>query len=159
MRTAATGKTIGRPRLILALLFVLFGATSGAFGSVRWATLEAIHHLENPNNLTRPGTFGELGAYQFRQITWTMHTTLPFNRALDRTASDMVAVKHYDWLKRGLEKAGVPATTYNIALAWNAGLTAAISGKAPRAAREYASRAANLAAVFDDTTTRVASAR
>jgi hypothetical protein len=48
-----------------------------------------------------------------------------------------------------LDAAGKPATPYNIALAWNGGLAAAINGRAPRAARTYAQRAANLAVVFD----------
>src|SRR6185295_13837375 len=116
---------------ILGLLLVTLAGGVAAHASERWATLEAIHHLENPRNLTRPGAFGELGAYQFRPSTWRMHTSVPFERANDRTASDMVAVKHYDWIKRGLESAGVPATPYNIALAWNGGLGAVIAGKAP----------------------------
>jgi hypothetical protein len=144
---------------MFALLVVLFGAVGGAYGTTRWATLEAIHHLENPRNVTRPGAYGELGAYQFRPATWRMHTNLPFERALDRTVSDMVAVKHYDWLKRQLEKSGLAATPYNIALAWNGGLTAAVTGRAPRAAHDYASRAANLTAVFENSAQQVASAR
>lgn len=114
----------------------------------RDATLQAIHQLENPRNLTRPGRHGELGAYQFRPSTWRMHTKVPFHRALDRATSDAVAIKHYDWLKRGLEREGVPASTYNIALAWNGGLSAAVRGKAPRAAHYYAQRATNLVAVL-----------
>lgn len=142
---------------MLALAF--FGAVGGAFGSVRWATLEAIHHLENPTNVTRPGAYGELGAYQFRPTTWRMHTRVPFHRANDRSVSDVVAVKHYDWLKRGLEKAGMPATPYNIALAWNGGLSAVVAGTAPAVAHDYASRAANLATVFGGAGQGVASAR
>lgn len=114
----------------------------------RWATLEAIHQLENPRNLTRPGRHGELGAYQFRPSTWRMHTTTPFHRAIERPQSDIVAVKHYEWLKSGLERAGVGATPYNIALAWNGGLEAVIRGRAPRAAHAYAERAVNLVSVF-----------
>src|SRR4051812_36950851 len=96
-------------------LFALF--TSAAHASIRWATLEAIHQLENPRNLSRPGPFGELGAYQFRPTTWQMHTKVPFNRALDRQASDEVAVRHYEWLKQRLAAANIPATPYNIGLA------------------------------------------
>jgi len=77
-----------------------------------------------------------------------MYTTVPFMRALDRHASDDVAVKHYEWLKHGLESAGLPATPYNIALAWNGGLDAAVLGRSPAVAHDYAQRAANLAAAF-----------
>lgn len=132
-----------------ALALVLFFSVAAARAAGRWATLEAIHHLENPRNLTRPGPFGELGAYQFRITTWRLHTTIPFSQALDRRTSDIIAVQHYEWLKGKLEAAGKPATPYNIALAWNGGVTAAISGRAPRVAHNYAQRAANLAAVLD----------
>ena len=132
-----------------ALLFVAVASTASAHASSRWATLEAIHKLENPRNLSKPGRHGELGAYQFRVSTWRMHTSTPFQRALDRETSDAIAVKHYEWLKRGLEGARVPASPYNIALAWNGGLAAVISGRSPRIAHDYAQRAANLAAAFD----------
>jgi hypothetical protein len=114
----------------------------------RAATLEAIHMLENPRDLRRPGPCGELGAYQFRPATWHAYTTQPFERALERNVSDYVAERHFEWLKQRLEAARVPVTTYSIALAWNGGIGAAISGRAPRAARDYAQRATNLAGVF-----------
>jgi hypothetical protein len=68
---------------------------------------------------------------------------------LDRRKSDEVAVQHYEYLKRSLEEARIPATSYNIALAWNGGLAGVITGTAPRVAHLYAERAANLAAAFD----------
>ncbi len=132
-----------------AVLFVVFASVASAEPASRWATLEAIHSLENPRNLSRPGPHGELGAYQFRITTWKMHTSLPFSQALDRRFSDLVAVEHYEYLRRGLEAARVPATPYNIALAWNGGLTGAVNGTAPRAARNYAERASNLASALD----------
>lgn len=115
----------------------------------RWATLEAIHHLENPRNSSKPGPKGELGPYQFRRSTWRMHTKEPFTRALDRAVADRVAVRHYEWIKKQLTAAGKPVTAYNVALAWNAGVGAVISNKAPRVARDYAERANNLALTFD----------
>jgi hypothetical protein len=136
---------------IIALCVALFSAVPGAQAASRWATLEAIHKLENPRNSPKPGRHGELGAYQFRSSTWKMHTSVPFQLAIDKGASDAVAVKHYEWIKRGLEAARVPATPYYIALAWNGGLSAAISGRSPRIAHDYAQRAANLAASYDVT--------
>lgn len=128
-------------------LTVLVGV-GGLRASERWATLEAIHQLENPRNSTKPGPFGELGAYQFRASTWQMHTAIPFEKAHDRAISDKVAITHYDYLRRGLIAAGVSATPYNIALAWNSGLGAVIGGRSPRVAHQYASRAANLVGGF-----------
>lgn len=115
----------------------------------RWATLEAIHQIENPRELTRPGTRGELGAYQFRETTWRMHSSQPFARALDRAQSDRVAVQHYEWLKKGLERAGLPVTPYNIALAWNGGLEAVVLGRVVAASHDYARRAETLAEIYD----------
>ena len=136
-------------RSLLALGLACLATGSAAHAASRWATLEAIHKLENPNNLSRPGAHGELGAYQFRLTTWQMHTSTPFREALDRATSDLIAVQHYEWLKVNLEKAGWPASPYNIALAWNGGLRAVTAGRAVRASRDYAQRAANLAAVYD----------
>jgi hypothetical protein len=61
--------------LLLAGAFAaiaLFIANASA--STRWATLEAIHRIENPRNLPNAGPCGELGAYQFREQTWRMRT-------------------------------------------------------------------------------------
>lgn len=154
----AAVKTSSRLLSILrvgAWLLVGGAAAAGANAAEaasRWATLEAIHHLENPRNVQRPGPKGELGPYQFRAATWKQHTNEPFHRALDREVADVVAVKHYEWLKRGLERAGLPASPYNIALAWNGGLDATIRGRAPRVAHEYAQRAANMATVLHNRT-------
>lgn len=136
-------------RLLIWAVVALVISVATAHASTRAATLEAIHQLENPRNLTRPGPRGELGAYQFRAQTWRMHTAAPFVHALDREASDAVAVKHYEWLRVSLERAGWPATPYAIGLAWNGGLEAVLRGNSPRAARDYAQRVANLAAVFE----------
>jgi hypothetical protein len=133
-------------RLLAGVACAFALAAPIAQASVRWATLEAIHQIENPTDSPRYGSCGELGAYQFLPTTWSMHSREPFRRALDRSASDAVAVRHYEYIKSNLERAGVNATPYMIGLAWNGGLDGAISGRAPRAAREYAQRVANLAA-------------
>ena len=143
MKTTIKQVCLGRVGLI-GMLFVLLAVPAGRAAG-RWATLEAIHHLENPRNLARPGAKGELGAYQFRASTWQMYTSVPFSRALDRLESDRVAVQHYEWLRRGLERAGQTATPYLIALAWNSGLDAAVNGRSPAVAHDYAQRAVNLA--------------
>ena len=110
----------------------------------RTQVLLAIHQVENPANLTRPGPRGELGAYQFRRGTWRMHSQEPFSRANERAVADEVAVKHYEWIKRGLIRAGMEPNAFNIALAWNSGLQAVTSHRAPRASHRYAQRVANL---------------
>ena len=142
-------RTFRRTRFFGAIVAAFVGFSGESRAASRWATLEAIHALENPRNLSRPGPFGELGAYQFREMTWRIHTTVPFAQALNRQVSDQVAILHYDWLKRGLEQARLPVTSYNIALAWNGGLNAVRRGSAPSVAHDYASRAVNLADSFE----------
>jgi hypothetical protein len=129
---------------------------SPARATERWETLQAIHSVENPNNSQSPGPCGELGAYQFRAETWRMHSRRPFDAALDRRYSDEVAVLHYEWIKSGLLRSGVPPTVYNIAMAWNAGVSAVVRDDAPASSRDYAARVNNLAA---ELRSRLASSR
>ena len=153
MRTHLSPLLRPRAARIAGLLPVLFAAAlffpKQAQASERWATLEAIHQLENPQDSSEPGTNGELGAYQFREDTWKMHSSAPFRRALDRRTSDVVAVKHYEWIKGELERRGVTPTPYRIALAWNGGIGAVFLDNPPASAVDYAARAANLAAFFE----------
>ena len=111
----------------------------------RTITLEAIHQIENPRDLKRPGPCGELGAYQFRAETWAQHTQRPFADALDRGCSDHVAAQHYNWICERLVKNGLEPSVYNVALAWNAGLYATVRGRAPRRSHDYAMRVGNIA--------------
>jgi hypothetical protein len=149
MKIQNSSSTVRTPFLArVAPVFVLslFCVAPCAHASERWATLEAIHQIENPHDSTAPGPCGELGPYQFREETWKMHTMAPFSDALDRHSSDTVAVKHYNWLKAELIRHGVEASPYMIALAWNGGIRAVIDPNPPASALDYAMRAANLAA-------------
>jgi hypothetical protein len=129
----------------LSSVFLLLVVAGKAKAASRWETLEAIHAIENPSNSPKPGRFGELGAYQFRQTTWTMYSRRPFSDATNRHHSDEVAVLHYEWIKTTLGRAGIEASTYNIALAWNAGASAVIGDRVSHASRDYASRVENIA--------------
>lgn len=130
--------------LLAATAALMLGMALPVQASLRSDVLQAIHLVENPQDVRRPGRHGELGAYQFRPETWRMHSAEPFVQALDRSASDAVAVEHFEWICRGLARAHVPVTAYNIALAWNGGLYAAVKGRVPAAARDYAERVNNL---------------
>lgn len=134
------------------LIFSLLGFTSVAGASDRWETLRAINWVENPTNQTHVGRFGELGPYQFRPATWRMHTDKPFRQAIDRTVADEVAVKHYEWIKRTFEQAGVEPSVFNIAMAWNCGVDAVLSGRAPSVSYNYAERVSNLVATLKERT-------
>jgi hypothetical protein len=137
----------------LRLGAILLAATGVAVASERWETLQAINWVENPRNSPKPGPRGELGPYQFRPSTWRSYTTRPFALALERRYSDEVAVRHYEWIKRGLQTAGIDPIPYNIALAWNAGLEQVVKGRAPASAGDYASRVNNLVEMLKARTT------
>ena len=132
--------------LCVVLLLSSFGSL--AMGSDRWETLRAINMVENPTNQTGYGSKGELGPYQFRSSTWRMHTNKPFRMANNREMADQVAVKHYEWIKTRLDAAGIDANGYNIALAWNCGLSAVINGRIPMQTYHYAERVSNLTDVY-----------
>ena len=134
--------------LKLLLLVASLGFTTIAGASDRWETLRAINWVENPNNQTQVGRFGELGPYQFRPGTWRMHTDKPFRHAIQRTVADEVAVIHYEWIKRTLERAGAEASVFNIAMAWNCGVEAVLTGRAPTVTYQYAERVSNLVETF-----------
>jgi len=126
------------------LLVTILGFTNVAEASDRWETLRAINWVENPTNQTQVGRYGELGPYQFRPGTWRMHSDKPFRQAIQRTVADEVAVKHYEWIKRTLERAGAEANVFNIAMAWNCGVDAVLKGRAPTVSYQYAERVTNL---------------
>jgi hypothetical protein len=128
----------------ILLMASLVGLAANAAADDRWQTLRAINWVENPTNHAKMGRHGELGPYQFRPSTWRMHTRKPFRQAVEREASDEVAVKHYEWIKRALENAGVDATPFNIAMAWNTGVTNVLRGRVPHVSYDYANRVTNL---------------
>lgn len=132
------------------LMVSILGFTIKAGASDRWETLRAINWVENPTNQTRVGRYGELGPYQFRPATWRMHTDKPFSMATQRALADEVAVKHYEWIRRALVQAGAEANTFNIAMAWNCGVDAVLSGRAPSVSYNYAERVSNLVETFKD---------
>lgn len=150
---------ISRVMGLMGFVFLFSCLFSEVRATTRWETLEAIHWVENPRNRQTPGPCGELGAYQFRAETWRMYTSRPFSEALDRHRSDEVAVRHYDWLKAALERNGVEASVYNIALAWNAGVSAVVNGRIPSTSQEYASRVQNIATELRTRQEQLADAR
>lgn len=93
----------------------------------------------------RPGTLGEEGPYQIRAITWQQHMRgTAFAMARQEGPARACALKHLAWLSRSLEARGVPASAFNLAAAWNAGLERYVSGRAPERAYAYARRVESL---------------
>ncbi len=133
-------------RLLLLSLLCSLGVLTGLGGEAveRAETLQAINWVENPTNHHRRGSKGELGPYQFRSQTWRMHTRRSFDQAVVRAHADEVAVRHYEWIRRGLREAGIDPSPFNVALAWNSGLGAVLRGEVPTVSYRYAERVANL---------------
>jgi hypothetical protein len=105
-----------------------------------------IRHVESAPVSQAVGRAGELGPYQFTLAVWRQHTTLPFAYANDPRIASQIAVKHVTWLGQHLVKHGFEASPYNLALAWNAGLTATVRQQLKPRHRDYAQRVSNLVA-------------
>lgn len=88
-----------------------------------------------------PGAMGEDGPYQIRAATWAQHMPgIPFARVVHERTARICARRHLTWLALRLEGRGVPASPFNLALCWNAGLARTLSGRAPERAYDYACR-------------------
>lgn len=107
--------------------------------------LQAIAEVESRGNPRRVGRLGERGLYQFRRDTWRQHTRENFYRAHHPGVSTAVARRHYQWILAQLRSRGRKGTAYEVALAWNAGVTSVLRGRAPAQAHSYAQRVVNLA--------------
>lgn len=96
--------------------------------------LTCIAAVESGNNPDAVGRHGERGAFQMS----------PAVVAECGGYSERHAMRWLLQLERDLIRANVDVMPFNLALAWNAGIGAAISGKAPMASYDYALRVANL---------------
>jgi hypothetical protein len=109
------------------------------------AVLRAIAEVESRGDPASVGRMGERGLYQFRRATWRQHTRESFSRAHHPAISTAVAQRHYDWIVRELRHHGYEGSAYEIALAWNAGLSRVLSGRVSSRSHHYAQRVVNLA--------------
>jgi len=122
----------------------------------RDAFLKAVAEVETGGNPRAVGRHGERGLYQFTYATWRRHSSRPFTDAHNPRVAHDVAVRHFVWLHDRLTAAGREPDAYQMAVAWNGGVARAISGKAPRTTRSYATRVANIAAIVPARTAPVA---
>lgn len=118
-----------------------FGALGASAQSIdREAFLKAVAEVETGGNTRAIGSQGERGLYQFGRTTWSRHTKRAFADAHNPRIAHDVAVQHFVWLFSRLEANGAEPSAYRLAVAWNAGLSRALSGKAPKSTRDYARR-------------------
>ena len=133
---------------ILTLLIV--GALTMTGQASTNAVLRGIRIVETQDQLHPPrGKLGERGPYQFRRSTWRMHTSSNFELSENREVANTVAKRHYAWIEAQLQANGIEVSSYNVALAWNAGVNAVIRGNAPAVAHDYATRVINISSATD----------
>lgn len=106
--------------------------------------LNALAQVESGNNPKAIGKRGELGLYQFREITWHMHTAAPFAQAKDPQVAGQVADEHVRMIERALQSVGIEANARNVALCWNAGIRAVMLQTFTATSAKYAERVADL---------------
>jgi hypothetical protein len=106
--------------------------------------LAAVRAVESGDRTQLVGSDGELGAYQFKEITWRQHTSLPFRYATDRVAADRVAARHLRWLTQELRRYGFTVSVFHVELAWNLGFAGFLRGPRSWHAVDLAERAQQL---------------
>lgn len=92
--------------------------------------LRAIALVESGADPRAVGAHGERGQFQMS----------PAVVASCGGHGEREAARHLHWLERQLAAKGVALLPFNLALAWNAGASAATSGRAPISSYEYARR-------------------
>lgn len=153
-----------RTLAVLALTFLAFSA-----GPVRTQAasetkvdcnvfLKAVAQVETGGNARAIGRLGERGLYQFTRTTWRRYSKRPFVDAHHPAIAYDVAVRHFNWLHERLVANGAEPTMHRMAVAWNAGLSRALSGRPPRSTHDYARRVANLAAQYRPSSRTLAAA-
>jgi hypothetical protein len=117
--------------LCLALPSVLVAADSAAL-------LHSIAIVEDWRG--RVGKAGEIGPYQMLPSTRADRIRDLAARGIVAPTEQQIAQEHVDWLRRELRKAGTEPLPFNLALCWNAGLNATVTGRAPERSYRYACR-------------------
>lgn len=132
--------------LAVVVSFGMLGAVQAEAAPMdREAFLKAVAEVETGGNTRAVGRLGERGLYQFNRPTWKRYTKRSFLDAHDPVIAHDIAVQHFIWLHARLTANGREPTDYQMAVAWNGGLSRALSGKFPRSTRDYARRVSTLA--------------
>lgn len=108
------------------------------------AFLRALAEVETGGKWQAIGSKGEIGAYQFRRLTWNCYSELPFKYAASPRFAPHVAAMHAMAIIGALRHCGKVATAYNVALIWKCGIKAYLENSAGPASRDHAERVSNL---------------
>lgn len=131
-------------RALVLLLSVVVGCFAADLDADRLAVVLA----QREGYRGVDGGLGELGPWQIREITWGQHMPgVQFSEARKPGPARACALKHIAWLIEQLERIGVPATSFNVAAAWNAGFKQYTTGRAPVRAYRFA---ADVEALYHD---------
>ncbi|MBX3749715.1 MAG: transglycosylase SLT domain-containing protein [Opitutaceae bacterium] len=151
MSTLYAAFSYGTTALLTVGLATLAVATVRAAGrnEADHRFLRAIREIETGNNPRAIGIDGEFTAYQFTRETWRDYTNIdPVEALRNPLIADGVAEDHLEFIRRQLRRAGLEASYYNAALAWNAGIGATIRGEARPTQHDYAKRVIHLMEAF-----------
>jgi hypothetical protein len=104
--------------------------------------LAGIHLVENPRGLI--GAAGEHGPYHLLPTSRAAAARRLRERGVTAPAELQLAREHLAQIRREYAALGVADLPFNLALAWNAGATAAARNRAPESSYDYAQRVMNL---------------
>lgn len=104
------------------------------------ALVLALAQIETPNGVPlAPGPAGETGRWQLTPSV-RADRGAELEARHEKVTDEAIARAQVRWLERELVRAGVDPSPFNIALAWNCGLTRTLQGKAPVASYDFATR-------------------
>lgn len=132
------------------ILASLFRLTAQAMPVDEHRLLAAIAQVETgTRNLNRPskkvGRSGERSAWQITETVWRQYTRTKFVAAsTDARLANTIAALHLRTLSLTFEAHGILPTPYRLAVAWNAGASAAIENAVGPRTHDYAQRVTNL---------------
>lgn len=113
-------------KLLLALLTghtVMEAYTDHEIDSI----LKVIAEVETGGNDLAVGDSGERSRYQFKSLTWYMHTDACFiTESAYPNVSKQVAIAHLNYLIKNLNKRKIRPTVFRLAVCWNKGLEGGI---------------------------------
>ena len=121
--------------LSLLFLFVVLSARGLAADGALLASIAVEEDWQG-----RVGKSGEIGPYQMLPGTRADRRRDLRARGVFAPTERELAQEHLDWIRKQLKAAKVAPVPFNLAMCWNAGVRATVTGRAPVASYHYAGR-------------------
>ena len=110
------------------------------------ALVLALAMVETPNGVpAQPGPYGETGRWQLRKSVRDDRAHDLRCRAIRNPTDEHIATEQVLWIKRNLLFLHIDPNDFNVALAWNAGLSRIALGRGPIPSYDFARRVVALA--------------